>query len=105
MIKTTNMPVKKTEQFTPFENQIASIGRALSHPARIKIIELTRENGYSRNVDLIKQLKLSKSSVHNHIQKLIDADLIRLKYYPNQYLIQLTKNGLFALNNFVQEYS
>ena len=69
------MPVKKTEHFTPFENQIALIGRALSHPARVKIIELTQQNGYSRNVDLIKQLKLSKSSVHNHIQKLLQIDI------------------------------
>jgi DNA-binding MarR family transcriptional regulator len=97
------MPVKKTEQFSTLENQIATIGRALSHPARIRIIELTQENGCTRNVDLIKLLNLSKSSVHNHIQKLVEADLIRLKYYPNQYLIHLTKNGLLALDNFVQK--
>jgi len=48
------MPVSKTNLFSKNEISIASKGRALAHPARIRIIRLINEHGYVKNCDLMK---------------------------------------------------
>jgi len=99
------MPVSKTDLFTPNEIKLAIIGRALSHPARIRIFELINEFGYVKNIDLSQQLNLTHSSVSNHIKKLKEADLITIEYAPNYFHISLKQNGLNAIYSFAESFS
>lgn len=98
------MPVSKTEQFTTNEIKLAIIGRALSHPARIRICELINENGYVKNSELIKELKLSQTSVSNHIKKLHEADLINIDYQPNFFNVHLKQNGMKSISSFLESF-
>jgi ArsR family transcriptional regulator len=68
--KLTKMPASKAKQFTIHEQETALLGRALSHPSRIRILSILNQNQFARNVDLVGFLKLSKSTIQNHIKKL-----------------------------------
>lgn len=81
------MPASNKSYFTQEENKIALCGRAYAHPARVRIISILKENGYVRNSDLTHQLKLTKSTVHDHLKKLEDADLIRTEYNLNGFYV------------------
>jgi DNA-binding transcriptional ArsR family regulator len=81
------MPASKKSFFTIEENEIALFGRAYAHPARVRILSILDENGYVRNCDLTQILKLDKSTIHDHLKKLEDADLIRTEFYMNSFYI------------------
>lgn len=98
------MPVSKTNLFTESEKDIANIGRALSHPARIRIFQLIKENGFVRNCDLTKQLDLSVTSVSNHIRKLYEANLVYIEYAPNHFQVSLQRNSLNQINDFLDAF-
>lgn len=81
------MPASKKDSFTHEENEIALFGRAYAHPARVRIISILNETGYVRNCDLTHILKLNKSTVHDHLKKLEDAQLIRTEFFMNSFYI------------------
>ncbi len=97
------MPVSKACLFSESENHLAIIGRALSHPARIRIFQLIKEHGFVRNCDLIKQLGLTGTSVTNHIRKLHEAKLIQIDYAPNHFQISLCRSELNSITAFLEE--
>ena len=87
------MPALKTKQYNNELIVNSIIGRALAHPARLRIIELIHHQGFVRNVDLIEALQLSKSSISNHINKLKDASLIETHFMPNSFYNISFKSG------------
>ena len=72
------MPASKSKLFTIQEQQMALLGRALAHPARVRILSVLNQNGFTTNRDLIPVLRLSKTTIQNHVKKLEEADLLRL---------------------------
>lgn len=83
------MGASKTYQYATGTRNIAKIASALAHPARVLIVEKLREQHFIRSVDLIDVLQLSKASVHDHVQKLVIADLIQVDVHPNEYHLRL----------------
>lgn len=61
------MGATKTLQYSFHELQSAKLAGALAHPARMRILHIIHKRDFVRNVDLIADLKLSKSTVHDHI--------------------------------------
>ena len=98
------MPVSKTDLFTQKELKISTIGRALAHPARIRIFELINEYGFVKNSELSIQLNLTKTSVSNHIKKLKEADLITIDYKPNYFEISLKQHSLKSIISFAESF-
>jgi predicted transcriptional regulator len=82
------MGAKKTHQYSASELHSASIANALSHPARIRILNILKEKPFVRNVDLVKELDLVKSTVNTHLYKLKKAELVVLEFKSNCYLIR-----------------
>lgn len=98
------MPTSKPLEYTPKQISISLTGRAVSHACRVKIMDLLIQYKSLTNKDLTELLQMSKSTVHDHIVKLWDADLITLDYSPHELSIGITKeqisrykklNGLF----------
>ncbi len=59
------------------DEELAALGKALGHPARVKILRrLLRENGCDCG-DLVEELPLAQSTVSQHLKVLKDAGLIR----------------------------
>ena len=71
------MGITKTEIFTDKQNRLASMLKALAHPARIAIIQhLIKANACICN-DLVDELGLAQATISQHLKELKNAGLIQ----------------------------
>jgi DNA-binding transcriptional ArsR family regulator len=71
------MATAKTEDFTVKENKIAQYAKALSHPARVAILQLLLKKQACICGDIVDEIPLSQSTVSQHLKELKDAGLIK----------------------------
>lgn len=71
------MGLTKTESFTLEQNQLASLFKALAHPARIAILQVIIEKNACICGDIVDQLPLAQATVSQHLKELKNADLIK----------------------------
>jgi len=67
----------KTELFDASLQQAALYFKALSHPARLAIINYLIETGTCITGDITEELPLSRTTVSQHLQELKDCNLIQ----------------------------
>jgi len=71
------MGITKTETYTDQTLALASIFKALGHPARIAILEFLSEQSTCICGDIVAQLPLSQASISRHLVELKAAGLIK----------------------------
>ena len=71
------MGLTKTEEFTRAQNDIATIAKAIGHPARVAILEFLAEKKSCVCGDIVDELPLSQSTVSQHLKELKNAGLIK----------------------------
>ena len=71
------MGVTKTDYFTEKQNKIATIMKALGHPARIAIIDLLLESDRCICGDIVNELQLAQPTISQHLKELKNAGLIK----------------------------
>jgi DNA-binding transcriptional ArsR family regulator len=71
------MGASKTEIFTTKQNQIATIAKALGHPARIAIIDYLLKVNACICGDIVNEIKLAQPTISQHLKELKNAGLIK----------------------------
>lgn len=71
------MGATKTEHFTDKQNEVASLTKALGHPARIAILEYLMSVDTCICGDIVNELPLAQPTVSQHLKELKNADLIK----------------------------
>ncbi|MBC7426669.1 MAG: winged helix-turn-helix transcriptional regulator [Bacteroidia bacterium] len=71
------MGATKTDHFTDKQNAIATLTKALGHPARIAIIEYLMKIEKCICGDIVNELPLSQPTVSQHLKELKNAGLIK----------------------------
>ncbi|TDG35563.1 ArsR family transcriptional regulator [Pedobacter changchengzhani] len=71
------MGASKTEHFTDQQNRIATIAKALGHPARIAIIEHLMKVNACICGDIVNELPLAQPTVSQHLKELKNAGIIK----------------------------
>jgi DNA-binding transcriptional ArsR family regulator len=71
------MGLSKTEEFTKTQNDIASLAKALGHPARIAILQFLSQKKGCVCGDIVDELPLSQSTVSQHLKELKKVGLIK----------------------------
>ncbi len=71
------MGLSKTEKFTETQNEIASMAKALGHPARIAILQFLAQQKTCICGDIVNDLPLSQSTVSQHLKELKKVGLIK----------------------------
>ena len=71
------MGLTKAEKFSDTQNQLASLAKALGHPARIAILEYLLQHQTCICNDLVQELPLSQSTITQHLRELKAAGLIK----------------------------
>ncbi len=64
------MGATKTTVFTEQQNQIADYAKALSHPARVAILQFLIQRNACVCGDIVDELPLSQSTVSQHLKEL-----------------------------------
>ena len=98
------MAIAKTEEFTKTDNWLADIAKALSHPARIRILKILTEMNVCMCGDIVELLPLSQSTVSQHLKELKRVGLIKgeiespkVCYCVNNQTLQKAKKELDKL--------
>src|SRR6476660_8016910 len=71
------MGATKTEHFTDKQNDIATLAKALSHPARIAIMDYLLKVDACICGDIVNELPLAQPTVSQHLKELKNAGLIK----------------------------
>lgn len=71
------MGTTKTDLFTQEQNEIASILKAIAHPARIAILEYLVKVDACICGDIVNELPLAQPTVSQHLKELKNAGLIK----------------------------
>lgn len=71
------MASPKTEEFTKDEMIIADFAKALSHPARIKILKILASMDVCMCGEIVDQLPLAQATVSQHLKELKRVNLIK----------------------------
>lgn len=71
------MGISKTDLFTDEQNQIATLAKAFSHPARVAIIQYLIKANACINGDLVQELGLAQATISQHLRELKDAGIIQ----------------------------
>jgi DNA-binding transcriptional ArsR family regulator len=66
----------KTQLFDKELTQAARLFRAMSHPARLRILKFLAETNTCITGDISDELPLGRTTVNQHLAELKDADLI-----------------------------
>ncbi len=70
------MAFSKKEEFEKEDAWLAGITKALSHPARIRILKILTSMNSCMVGNIVEQLPLSQSTVSQHLKELKNAGLI-----------------------------
>ncbi len=71
------MGASKSEHFSEKQNLIASLAKALGHPARVAIIEYLLKVDTCICGDIVNELPLAQPTVSQHLRELKSAGLIK----------------------------
>jgi ArsR family transcriptional regulator len=71
------MGITKTDFFTDKQNDIATLAKALGHPARVAIIDYLLSVDTCICGDIVNELPLAQATVSQHLKELKNAGLIK----------------------------
>ncbi len=71
------MGATKTDHFTDKQNAIATLAKAMGHPARVAIIDYLLKVDSCICGDIVNELPLAQPTVSQHLKELKNAGLIK----------------------------
>ncbi|MFI2742682.1 ArsR/SmtB family transcription factor [Zhouia sp. PK063] len=71
------MGLTKNEIFTPQQNKLAQLTKAIAHPARIAIIEYLIKADACICGDLVNEIGLAQPTISQHLKELKTAGIIK----------------------------
>jgi DNA-binding transcriptional ArsR family regulator len=71
------MGITKTELFTKEQNALAQIAKALSHPARLAILEHLIKADACITTSLVQEIGLAQPTISQHLRELKEAGIIK----------------------------
>ena len=71
------MGITKAQVFSNQQNKLATIAKAIGHPARVAIIEYLLKNNTCICNDLVGVLPLSQSTISQHLKELKQVGIIK----------------------------
>ena len=94
------MGATKTEHFTDKQNAIATLAKALGHPARIAIIEYLVKVNECICGDIVNELPLAQPTISQHLKELKNAGLIKGNVEGNSVCYCIDEKAIGKLQNY-----
>jgi DNA-binding transcriptional ArsR family regulator len=99
------MGATKTEHFTDKQNAIATLAKALGHPARVAIIDYLLKVDACICGDIVNELPLAQPTVSQHLKELKNAGLIKGDIEGNTICYCIDKNSIDKLQSYFANIS
>ncbi|MBI2968283.1 MAG: winged helix-turn-helix transcriptional regulator [Bacteroidetes bacterium] len=99
------MGTTKTKHFTEKQNAIATIAKALGHPARISIIDYLLKTDACICGDIVNELPLAQPTVSQHLKELKNAGLIKGDINGNAICYCIDEKSIRKLQNYFANIS
>ncbi|MEI6488169.1 MAG: metalloregulator ArsR/SmtB family transcription factor [Bacteroidota bacterium] len=99
------MGATKTEHFTDKQNEIATLAKALGHPARVAIIEYLMKVNTCICGDIVNELPLAQPTVSQHLKELKSAGLIKGSIEGNTICYCVDLKALKKIQNYFAKAS
>ena len=71
------MGITKTSLYTDEQNHLATMIKAMGHPARIAILQHLLKADECINSDLVQELGLAQATVSQHVKALKEVEIIQ----------------------------
>ena len=99
------MGATKTEHFTDRQNQLATLAKALGHPARIAILDYLLKVDTCICGDIVNELPLAQPTISQHLKELKNAGLIKGSVEGNAICYCIDETALDILQNYFVKIS
>jgi len=99
------MGATKTEHFTNKHNSIATLAKALGHPARVAIIDFLLSVESCICGDIVNELPLAQPTVSQHLKELKNAGLIKGSIEGNAVCYCIDEKAIAKLQNYFANIS
>ena len=94
------MGASKTDHFTDKQNELATLAKALGHPARVAIIDYLLKVDACICGDIVNELPLAQPTVSQHLKELKNAGLIKGEIEGNSICYCIDEKTFSKLQNF-----
>lgn len=94
----------KTEAYTLEQIEVAQLFKALGHPARIAIVEYLIERKTCVCGEVVEELKLSQSTISQHLKALKDAQLIKGEISGVKTCYCINEEKIELLKTIIKQY-
>lgn len=94
------MGATKTDHFTDKQNVMATLFKALGHPARVAIIEYLMKVDTCICGDIVNELPLAQPTVSQHLKELKNASLIKGNIEGNAICYCINEKAIERLQNY-----
>ncbi|MCB9032380.1 MAG: winged helix-turn-helix transcriptional regulator [Chitinophagales bacterium] len=94
------MGVTKTDCFSDEQNTVATIAKALGHPARIAIIEYLLTTNKCICGDIVNELPLAQPTISQHLKELKNANIIKGTIEGNAICYCINADAIEIINLF-----
>ncbi len=99
------MGATKTDHFTDKQNDIATLAKALGHPARVAIIEYLLSVDSCICGDIVNELPLAQPTVSQHLKELKNAGLIKGEVEGNSICYCIDEKAWQKMQNYFTKVS
>jgi ArsR family transcriptional regulator len=98
------MAITKAQLFSEKEVKAAEFAKALSHPARIAILEILARRNACYCGDITEELPLAQSTVSQHLKALKTAGIIKGEIEGIRTCYCLDEDNLTAFRSILDEF-
>jgi ArsR family transcriptional regulator len=99
------MGATKKKHFTDKQNAIATLAKALGHPARLAIMEYLMKVDTCICGDIVNELPLAQPTVSQHLKELKNAGLIKGSIEGNAICYCIDEKALSKLQSYFTNIS
>ncbi|MEP6676600.1 MAG: metalloregulator ArsR/SmtB family transcription factor [Ferruginibacter sp.] len=99
------MGATKTDHFTNKQNELATLTKALGHPARVAIIDYLLKVNTCICGDIVNELPLAQPTVSQHLKELKNAGLIKGEIEGNSICYCIDEKTFAKLQHFFANIS
>jgi ArsR family transcriptional regulator, arsenate/arsenite/antimonite-responsive transcriptional repressor len=97
------MGATKTAHFSEKQNQLATLAKALGHPARIAILDFLLEADSCICGDIVNELPLAQPTISQHLKELKNAGLIKGTIEGTAICYCIDETALEILQNYFKD--